>query len=84
MFLAIQCMFGLVISGYLSSLPVAHLSDAPRRRLVIIGDQEEATQSSVWFFNLLGVYHRHTGPRFKVSPERPSVIFSWLAGDSNP
>ena len=28
----------LVISGYLSSLPVAHLSDDPRRRLVNTGD----------------------------------------------
>ena len=27
-----------VISVYLSSLPVAHLSDAPRRRLVVTGD----------------------------------------------
>ena len=30
--------FGLVISVYLSSLPVAHLSDAPRRQLVVTGD----------------------------------------------
>ena len=29
---------GLIIFVYLSSLPVAHLSDAPRRRLVATGD----------------------------------------------
>ena len=43
----------------LSSLPVAHLSDAPRRRLVVTGDsariQDETTESSAWFFNVLGV-----------------------------
>ena len=44
---------------YLSSLPVAHLSDAPRRRLVVTGDsariQDETTENSGWFFNVLGV-----------------------------
>ena len=49
--------FGLVISVYLSSLPVAHLSDAQRRRLVVTGDsakiQDETTVSSAWFFNPL-------------------------------
>ena len=44
---------------YLSSQPVAHLSDAPRRRLVVTGDsariQDETTESSAWFFNVLGV-----------------------------
>ena len=49
----------LVISVYLSSLPVAHLSDAPRRRLVVTGDsariQVETTENSAWFFNVLGV-----------------------------
>ena len=44
---------------YLSSLPVAHLSDAPRRRLVVTGDsariQDETTESSAWFFNVLDV-----------------------------
>ena len=39
---------------YLSTLPVAHLIDAPRRRLVFYGDsagiQDEATESSAWFF----------------------------------
>ena len=43
----------------LSSLPVAHLSDALRRRLVVTGDsariQYETTESSAWFFNVLGV-----------------------------
>ena len=47
------------ISVYLSSLPVAHLSDAPRRRLVVTGGsariQNETTESSTWFFNMLGV-----------------------------
>ena len=50
---------GLVISVYLSSLPVAHLSDAPRRRLVVTGDsariQDETTESSARFFNVLDV-----------------------------
>ena len=66
----ILCLF---ISVYLSSLPVAHLSDAPRRRLVVTGYsariQDETTESSAHFFNVLGVQHRHTGPRFKVSSE---------------
>ena len=49
----------LIISVYLSSLPVAHLSDAPSRRLVVTGDsariQDETTENSAWFFNVLGV-----------------------------
>ena len=49
----------LIISVYLSSLPVAHLSDAPRRQLVVTGDsakiQDETTENSAWFFNVLGV-----------------------------
>ena len=49
----------LIISVYLSSLPVAHLSDAPRRRLVVTGDsariQDETTENSAWFFNVFGV-----------------------------
>ena len=49
----------LVSFVYLSSLPVAHLSDAPRRRLVVTGDntriQDETTENSAWFFNVLGV-----------------------------
>ena len=65
-------------SVHLSSLPVAHFSYAPRRRLVVTGDsariQDETTESSAWLFNVLGVQHRHTGPRFKVSSERQLVI----------
>ena len=49
----------LIIFVYLSSLPVAHLSEAPRRRLVVTGDsariQDETTENSAWFFNVLGV-----------------------------
>ena len=49
----------LVISVYFSSLPVAHLSDAPRRGLVVTGDsariQDETTENSAWFFNMLGI-----------------------------
>ena len=52
-------VFSLVISVYLSSLPVAHLSDTPRKRLVVTGDsarvQDETAESSAWFFNVLGV-----------------------------
>ena len=44
----------LVISVYLSSLPVAHLSDAPIRLLVVTGEsariQDETTESSAWLF----------------------------------
>ena len=69
------CLFIFV---YLSSLPVAHLSDAPRRRLVVTWNsariQDETTESSAWFFNVLGVLYRHTGPRFKVSSERQLVF----------
>ena len=50
---------GFIIFVYLSSLPDAHLSDAPRRRLVVTGDsvriQGETTEISAWFFNVLGV-----------------------------
>ena len=49
----------LIIFVYLSLLPVAHLSDASRRRLVVTGDsekiQDETTENSAWFFNVLGV-----------------------------
>ena len=52
-------LVGLVISVYLSSLPVAHLSDAPRRWLVVTGDsariQDETTENSTCFFNVLSV-----------------------------
>ena len=63
-----------IVFVYLSSVPVAHLSDTARRRLVVTGDcariQDETTESSAWFFNVLGVKRRHMGPRFKVSSER--------------
>ena len=67
----------LLISVYISSLPVAHLSDArPRRQLVVTGDsariQDETTESFAWFFNVLGVYS--TGPPFNVSSERQLVF----------
>ena len=64
-----------VISVYLRwSLPVAHLSDAvpppPPPDLVVTGDgtriQDKTTESSAWFFNVLGVSHRHTGPWFNL------------------
>ena len=29
--------------------------------------QDETTENSAWFFNVLGVLHRHTGPRFLKS-----------------
>ena len=49
----------LTIFVFLSSLPVGHLSDAPRRRLVVTGNsariQDETTENSAWFFNVLGV-----------------------------
>ena len=42
-----------IFSAYLSWLPVDHLSDAPRRRLVVTEDsariQDERTESSTWF-----------------------------------
>ena len=54
-----RLQFDLIIFVYLSSLTVAHLSDAPRRRLVVTGDsariQDETTENSAWFFNVLGV-----------------------------
>ena len=49
----------LVIFVYLSSLPVAHLSDAPRRRLVVTGDsariQKELLKASPGLLNVLDV-----------------------------
>ena len=39
---------------------VAHLSDAPRKRLVVTGDsariQDETAESSIWFIDVLGVF----------------------------
>ena len=70
--------WALFVSVYLSSLPVVHLSDAPRRRLVVTGYsariQDKTTERPTWLFNVLGVLHRHTGPRFKVSSDRQLVI----------
>ena len=52
-------LVGLVISVYLSSLPVAHLSEVPRRRLVVTGDsariRDETAESSDWFLNAIGL-----------------------------
>ena len=68
----------LVSSVYSMSLPVTHLSDAPRRRLVVTGDsariQDKTTENSAWFFNVLGEWHSHRGPRFNVSSERLLAI----------
>ena len=51
--------YWLVIFVYLSSLLVAHLSDAPIKRLVVMGDsariQDKTTENSAWFFIVLGV-----------------------------
>ena len=63
--------FSLFGSVYLSLLPVAHLSNVPRRQFVITGDsarlQDETTESSALFFNVLGIWHCHMEPQFKVS-----------------
>ena len=46
-----------IIFIYLSFLPVAHLSDIPRRPLVVTGDSarvlDKASESSARFFNML-------------------------------
>ena len=56
----------------------------PQKTVVITGDsariQEETTENSAWFFNVLDVYHRHTGPWFKVSSERQLIVFSRPGG----
>ena len=71
--------------GYFHLFIVA--TEAPRRRLVVTGDsariEEKTTESSTCFFNILGLKHRYTGPRFNVAFERQSVVLSWTAGDSN-
>ena len=76
----------LVISIYLSSLPVAHLSDAPRRRLVVTGDnarsQDETTESLAWFLNVLSVSHRHMWPQFNVSSKKLLKILTGLRGST--
>ena len=40
--------------------------------------------SYAWFFNVLDVQHRQTGPRFNVSSERLLVISIGQPGASNP
>ena len=74
----IEADYWLVISVYLSSLPVAHLSDVPRRRIVVTGDiariQDETPQSSAWFCNMLGIKRGQVGPRFRVSSERQLTL----------
>ena len=71
----------LVMSVYLSSLATAHLNDTQRRRLVVTVDSarihDETTENSAWFFNVFGVYQRHTGPRFNVSSE---ILLAILVG----
>ena len=73
----------LVISVNLSSLPVAHLRDDPRGRLVVTWNgariQDETTESSTLYFNVLGEKHRHTELRFIVSSER---LLEILVGQS--
>ena len=58
-YLIVHMLDYLIIFVYLSSLPVAHLNDAPRRRLVVTGDsariQDETTENSAWIFKVLGV-----------------------------
>ena len=53
-----QSVGWLVIFVYLSLQPVANLSDAPGRRLVVTGDssriQDETTENFARFFNVLG------------------------------
>ena len=65
---------------------IPDLSDAPRRLLVVTGDsariQDETTES--WFFNVLNVLHRQTGPQFKVSSERRLIIVRLTSPESNP
>ena len=50
----------------------------PQKTVSVYGDcariQDETTESSAWFLNVLGVYHRHMGPRFKVSSKKQLVI----------
>ena len=70
-------LFWLVISVYLLSLLVAHVSDAPRRQLVVTRD------SSRYMTKLLRIppgslmcsaYSTVTGPRYNVLPERQLII----------
>ena len=56
---SLRLWFVWFVSVYLPSPMVAHLSDGPRRRLAVTGDsariQDETTEGSIWFFNVLGV-----------------------------
>ena len=60
----------------------------PRGQLVVTADsariQDETTESSAWFFNVLGVLHRYTGPRFKVSSERQLIIVRLISPGIEP
>ena len=62
----------LVVSVYLTSLPVAHLSEAPRGRLVVTGDsvriQDETTDYLIIFVYLssLPVAHMSDAPRRRL------------------
>ena len=73
----------LVISLYLSSLPIAYLSDAPRRRLVVTRDsariQNETTESSACSLacSLYSTVTREFGLKTLSN-------FSLPAGDSDP
>ena len=75
----------MVISVYLSSLPVAHLRDAPRRRLDVTGDSErihdETTESSTWFFNVYSTVTRDLD--LKSSPGIEPTASSFQVERSN-
>ena len=51
--------FGYFRLFIVTTSTVAHLSDAPRRRLVVTGEsariQNKTTENSAWLFNVLGV-----------------------------
>ena len=75
-------MIKLAVCGYFHLSIVATGCPSERRPQktvkVITGGsaviQDETTESFAWFFNVLGVQHRHTGPRFGVSSERQLII----------
>ena len=71
------CLFPLIFF-YLSSLPVAHLNDALRRRLVVMGDSArvygEITETPHRSLTCSVYSYRHIGPRFEVSSERQLEI----------
>ena len=64
------------------------IGDAPRRRLVVTGDsariQDETAENSAWFFNVVGVKHRHTGLRFNVSSKRLLINFQLASRELEP